>query len=158
MSFGRVNGIYSWRCGWRADVLRLRDGGEDAIAPPVQRPERVDLDGDVGAEHDEKLAEHAQRAWRWWEEIGSPQFVVAPMVGQSDPAFRLLCRRHGAGLAYTPMFLASKVIAGDHDHELGIPGMQPALEWAGVQDRPLICQLAGGDVEEMVAAGLRVQA
>lgn len=34
MSFGRVNGMYSWRVGWRADVLRNRTG--DATFPPLE--------------------------------------------------------------------------------------------------------------------------
>ena len=40
----------------------------------------------------------------FWESIGSPQLVVAPMVEQSELPFRMLCRKFGATLAYTPMF------------------------------------------------------
>ena len=44
--------------------------------------------------------------WAFWDRIGRPRHVCAPMVEQSELAFRQLCRRYGTTLAYTPMFHA----------------------------------------------------
>ena len=55
-----------------------------------------------------KMAALTQRddAWSWWHDLGNPQKVLAPMVGASERAFRMLCRRHGCDLAVTPMIHA----------------------------------------------------
>jgi len=44
-------------------------------------------------------AEHP--GWRFFRAMGSPAYHVAPMVDQSELAFRMLCRRYGATCAYT---------------------------------------------------------
>jgi hypothetical protein len=44
--------------------------------------------------------------WAFWDSIGRPKYVCAPMVEQSELSFRQVCRRYGTTLAYTPMFHA----------------------------------------------------
>ncbi|GBO07768.1 tRNA-dihydrouridine(16/17) synthase [NAD(P)(+)]-like [Araneus ventricosus] len=39
----------------------------------------------------------------WRNVLHSPQFVAAPMVDMSELAFRMLCRKYGSQLCYSPM-------------------------------------------------------
>ena len=65
--------------------------------------------------------------------LGSPKYVLAPMVEQSEIAFRLLCRELGAQLCYTPMWHAG-IFAKDEKYR------NAAIEKAP-NDRPLLFQV-----------------
>ncbi len=71
------------------------------------------------------------------------------MVGQSELAFRLLCRRHGVQLAYTPMFVASKFVESE-DYRRDMFATCP-------EDRPLIVQFCGDDAGTLLRAARMVQ-
>lgn len=61
-----------------------------------------------------------------------PAVWLAPMVDGSELAFRMLCRKHGATTAYTPMLRAEHVLNAP------LPSPCPA-------DRPLVVQLCGNN-------------
>ena len=56
----------------------------------------------------------------------SPAFVMAPMVKQSDRAFRQLVRQHGCSLCYTEMFMARDFASSEEYRRraLGAPGRE----------------------------------
>ncbi|GMI16281.1 hypothetical protein TrLO_g11939 [Triparma laevis f. longispina] len=81
----------------------------------------------------------------------TPQYITAPMVAQSDLAFRTLTRNHGATLTYTQMlharnFVSSKSFRDDNYD------FNPKLEGLKYNNPPLIAQIAGDDVKFMTEA------
>ncbi len=72
------------------------------------------------------------------------------MVGQSELAFRLLTRKYGMELAYTPMMNANMIV------NAGLKGCWEVGGGEG-EDRPLIAQLCGNDPDIICAAAKMVQ-
>jgi len=77
------------------------------------------------------------------------KFILAPMVGGSELAFRLLCRKYGAQLAYTPM-MNSERFAIEESYRLKEFQTTP-------QDRPLVAHFSGNDPEIMLRAAKYVE-
>eukprot|EP01065_Artemidia_motanka_P009532 TRINITY_DN14887_c1_g6_i1.p1 TRINITY_DN14887_c1_g6~~TRINITY_DN14887_c1_g6_i1.p1 ORF type:complete len:505 (+),score=116.42 TRINITY_DN14887_c1_g6_i1:64-1578(+) len=83
----------------------------------------------------------------WWTRIGSPRWVLAPMVEQSEPAFRLLCRSLGTGLAFTPMMHASLLVSSEEYRRNALGSLL-----ACSCDRPLSAQICAADPEHAAEA------
>ena len=78
----------------------------------------------------------------WYKSIGSPKYLVAPMVDQSELPYRMLTRKYGATLCYTPMFHA-RLFATDPKYRLKM--FKPTKE-----DRPLTVQFAANDPDYLI--------
>eukprot|EP01118_Nematostelium_gracile_P010703 TRINITY_DN3728_c0_g1_i1.p1 TRINITY_DN3728_c0_g1~~TRINITY_DN3728_c0_g1_i1.p1 ORF type:complete len:388 (-),score=86.70 TRINITY_DN3728_c0_g1_i1:90-1136(-) len=93
---------------------------------------------------------HGEKAFRFYREVlKSPQYVVAPMVDASELGFRMLCRKYGAQLCYTPMFHSmqfAKQKKYRKKHFQSCP-----------EDRPLIVQFSGNDPEILLEAAKHVE-
>ena len=76
------------------------------------------------------------------------QLVLAPMVGGSELAFRLLARRHGAQLCYTPMIKSE---------EFNKKGGGVALLERHVDDAPLVAHFSGNDAATLLTVAKRAE-
>ena len=95
------------------------------------------------------------------------QHIVAPMVGASELAFRLLCRKYGATLAYTPMMSSSQFIKeaaentslqnGDTNAITTIANSNICEFQTIPQDRPLVVHFSANDPHEFAQAAKLVE-
>ena len=88
-----------------------------------------------------------------------PPFVLAPMAGVTDHGFRLLSKKHGAGLVFTEMVNSIQIIRLHEAHELfkgktSIP-LNEEIDRLLITDeeRPVTVQLFGADAKTMAEAG-----
>ncbi|KAH8916596.1 FMN-linked oxidoreductase [Atractiella rhizophila] len=102
---------------------------------PVQAPRRFFMMA---------TAPQAEAAWEFYRSLGSPKYLIAPMVDASELAWRMLSRLHGAELCYTPMI---------HAHLFPQPSVQEGYfslskgEEGSSFDRPLVAQFCANDPE-----------
>ena len=81
--------------------------------------------------------------------LKAPKYIVAPMVDQSEWAWRILSSRYGAHLSYTPMISARSFVESE---KYRIENFS-----TGAEDRPLIAQFAGHNPQTLLAAAKMIQ-
>ncbi|KAF8630588.1 hypothetical protein AX15_002836 [Amanita polypyramis BW_CC] len=90
--------------------------------------------------------------------LGSPKYIVAPMVDQSELAWRRLSRRYGAQLIYTPMINA-KIFAETTSEKIRNANfdLSSGEEGDPTTDRPLVVQFCANDPDKLLAAAKTVE-
>ncbi len=83
-------------------------------------------------------------------EFGAYPVFLAPMEDVTDEAFRLLCKRFGADMVYTE-FVSSDALIRDVNSTLRKLNIYE-------EERPVVIQIYGNEVEPMVEAAKRVEA
>jgi tRNA-dihydrouridine synthase 1 len=89
------------------------------------------------------------------------EHILAPMVGASELAFRLLCRKYGATLAYTPMMSASQFVeeaAAIQPSGTATIANSNICEFQTIpEDRPLVCHFSANKPKDFAKAAALVE-
>lgn len=83
----------------------------------------------------------------FWDQIGNPKYALAPMVDYSDLPFRMLCRKYGTTLTFTPMFHSVNFSTQEKYRNQCLSDINPSL------DSPCFVQFCGHDPELLLQAG-----
>lgn len=110
-----------------------------------------DMDGGGGGSEPSpaKRPKNKLVGYEWYKSIGQPKHICSPMVDQSELAFRMLTRKYGVDLAYTPMFharLFSESAKYREQQFSTAPG-----------DNPLIVQFCGDNAQTILNAAKYVE-
>lgn len=100
-----------------------------------------------GKDGDDELQKKEEEEEEEEMETGIPfpvRNVLAPMVGGSELAFRMLCRKYGTDLCYTPMMYSGKFVSD--------PQYRKDNFHTTEKDRPLVAHFCGNDPDTMVEA------
>lgn len=88
--------------------------------------------------------------FEFWKELGNPKYVCAPMVDQSELAFRIICRKYGTDLTYTPM-IHSVLFATQEKYR------EQHLKDISLEEQPCFLQFCGHDPEMLLRSGKLVE-
>lgn len=125
------------------------EGSKPLFSPVAKRPPQVVAVPGSGASAVLAGSKAKLTGWAWYKSIGQPQFFVAPMVQQSELAFRLLTREYGAEVTVTPMIHARIFLQS--------PKFRRSFFDFWPEDKPLIAQFCGNDPQTVVNACKLVQ-
>jgi len=77
------------------------------------------------------------------------RYILAPMVGASELPFRLLCRKYGTQLAYTPMISSTEFVSSPTYRETSFQTIP--------EDRPLVAHFSANDPTTFASAARLVE-
>eukprot|EP01087_Luapelamoeba_hula_P003515 TRINITY_DN1332_c1_g1_i1.p1 TRINITY_DN1332_c1_g1~~TRINITY_DN1332_c1_g1_i1.p1 ORF type:complete len:459 (-),score=108.65 TRINITY_DN1332_c1_g1_i1:124-1500(-) len=92
-----------------------------------------------------------EKAWHFFENVlKSPRLIVAPMVDASELPFRMMTRKYGADMCYTPMFHSASFAKSDLYRKRNFTTCPT--------DRPLVVQFCANNPDTLLAAAQHVEA
>lgn len=133
---------------------------EPGVAPGMERPEAIGELTDSAMRAAERLYSRwggpvSDRLRAMLPSMDAP-FFQAGLAGYSDPAMRLIARRHGCPLCVTEALLDRTLLAGGRGFAKADLGDIADNVPGGQEDSPLLGQIMGSEPVEMAAAAFKM--